>query len=85
MKFKVKVITVFGVFVGCKLLYNEKRAKLKSPSNQIFAPQKHAKNAIVVGAGVAGVSTAYELGKRGYNVLVLDASNSVASESALWM
>ena len=80
MKFKGKVITVFGVFVGCKLLYHEKRAKLKSPSNQILAPQKHSKNAIVVGAGVAGVSTAYELGKRGYNVMVLDASNSVASE-----
>ena len=77
---KNKLLTVFGVFVGYKFIYRRKISKLELPMNKILLPQNQSKNAIVVGAGVAGVSTAHELGKRGYNVVVLDASSSASLE-----
>ena len=80
MQTKGKLATLVGIFVGYKVWKKEQRDKLKSPTNRILMPENKSKNAIVVGAGVAGVSTAYILGKRGYNVLVLDASHSVGSE-----
>merc|ERR1712055_815044 len=42
----------------------------KLPSSEIKGPKK----AVVVGAGVAGVSTAYQLAKRGWTVTLLEAS-----------
>ena len=46
------------------------------PKNRKQATGLHpaAKNAIVVGAGLAGASTAYALARRGWQVLVLDAA-----------
>ena len=37
---------------------------------------------IVVGAGVVGVTTAYELGKLGYRVRVLESSSSICGAAA---
>ena len=71
MKTKSKLFTVFGVFVGYNFINRRKSTKLELPINKILLPQNQSKNAIVVGAGVAGVSTAHELGKKGYNVVVL--------------
>ena len=42
----------------------------KLPSRELKGPKK----AVVVGAGVAGVSTAYQLAKRGWTVTLLEAS-----------
>ena len=42
----------------------------KLPSRELKGP----KRAVVVGAGVAGVSTAYQLAKRGWTVTLLEAS-----------
>ena len=48
----------------------------KLPSREIKGPKK----AVVVGAGVAGVSTAYQLAKKGWNVTLLEASHSPGSQ-----
>lgn len=85
MMTKNKLLTVFGVFVGYKFIYRRKSSKLELPMSKIYLPQNQSKNAIVVGAGVAGVSTAHELGKRGYNVVVLDASSSASLECSATM
>ncbi|KAA8492185.1 D-amino acid dehydrogenase [Porphyridium purpureum] len=37
-------------------------------------------SAVVIGAGVAGITSAYELARQGYSVLVLDAAAKVSSE-----
>jgi tRNA 5-methylaminomethyl-2-thiouridine biosynthesis bifunctional protein len=41
-----------------------------------------AKTAIVIGAGIAGVSAAYSLAKRGWNVDILERSDMVASAAS---
>ena len=38
------------------------------------------KKAVVIGGGVAGVSSAYQLARRGYQVTVLDKASSPGSE-----
>lgn len=43
-------------------------------------PDPEGKKALIIGAGVAGMATAYQLTKRGYNVMVVDAASSPASE-----
>jgi D-amino-acid dehydrogenase len=37
---------------------------------------------LILGSGVLGVTTAYELGKRGFNVTVIDRKNACASETS---
>jgi tRNA 5-methylaminomethyl-2-thiouridine biosynthesis bifunctional protein len=41
--------------------------------------ESHPKKAIVIGAGIAGCSTAYALAKRGWQVQILEKEDSVAS------
>ena len=48
----------------------------KLPSREFEGPKK----AVVVGAGVAGVSTAYQLAKRGWTVTLLEASHYPGSQ-----
>ena len=48
----------------------------KLPSSEIKGPKK----AVVVGAGVAGVSTAYQLAKRGWTVTLLKACPNPGSQ-----
>ena len=80
IKFKSKVFVALGGAIGYRVWYVEKRIKDSLPKNPLLVSGEQKKKAIVIGAGVAGVSTAYMLGNRGYNVLVLEASNSPASE-----
>ena len=58
MQTKGKLITIIGIYVGYKIWNIEQRAKLKYSLNRISMPERKTKNAIVVGAGVAGVSAA---------------------------
>ena len=80
MKYKGKFFVALGLMVGYKAWYIEHKIKNNLPKNQISVDGNERKSAIIIGAGVAGVTTAYMLRKRGYNVLVLDSSNSSASE-----
>ena len=48
----------------------------KLPARELKGP----KQAVVVGAGVAGVSTAYQLAKRGWTVTLLEASPQPGSQ-----
>src|SRR5262245_39250654 len=41
----------------------------------------HASKVIVLGAGIAGLSAAYELGKAGYHVTVLEARDRVGGRN----
>lgn len=50
------------------------------PSSAASGNAEAAKRALVIGGGVAGVSTAYALRKRGFEVLVIDAAQSAAEE-----
>src|SRR5438094_9997191 len=45
------------------------------PSLPVGRQPKRAKRVVVAGAGIAGLSCAYELMKRGHDVTVLEASN----------
>ena len=50
----------------------------RSPFNEDGGEGK--RRAVVVGAGVAGVATAFALAKRGYSVAVIDAADKPGDE-----
>ncbi|MFQ5588371.1 MAG: bifunctional tRNA (5-methylaminomethyl-2-thiouridine)(34)-methyltransferase MnmD/FAD-dependent 5-carboxymethylaminomethyl-2-thiouridine(34) oxidoreductase MnmC [Nitrospiria bacterium] len=54
----------------------------KTPWFEAPPPQNHAKHAIVVGAGIAGVTTAWALAKRGFQVDLMDQQTSIAREGS---
>ena len=49
-----------------------RRAFLASAAGAVFAPAATAQRVIIAGAGLAGLSCAYELRKRGFDVVVLE-------------
>ena len=51
-----------------------KTSWLNLPSNQKAAP-----DVLVIGAGLAGCSTAYSLARKGFRVLILEQANSIAA------
>ena len=49
-----------------------RRSFLAAAAGAVFAPAAMAQKVIIVGAGLAGLSCAYELRKRGFDVVVLE-------------
>ena len=66
--------------------------KLNFPSNTLSSPQqildenKNEKVAIIIGGGVCGISSAFQLHQRGYKILQFDALDGVAKgcSAATW-
>lgn len=54
----------------------------EAPHPEVPGPPQREKTAFVVGAGVAGICSAYRLAKRGYEVIVLDALDGAAAEGS---
>jgi len=87
----VRALKSYGFSVEKPPGFGHKRQMLKAslsaePSEQVTAnakPQtstnKPRPRAVVVGAGLAGATTAYALAKRGYAITVIDAAQEVAS------
>ncbi|WP_164549045.1 bifunctional tRNA (5-methylaminomethyl-2-thiouridine)(34)-methyltransferase MnmD/FAD-dependent 5-carboxymethylaminomethyl-2-thiouridine(34) oxidoreductase MnmC [Amphritea opalescens] len=85
--FTVKKVTGFGrkreMFVGT---FTADKPDQHPPESPAWArlPLKHSgeKTAIVIGAGIAGCSTAHSLAKRGWKVTVVDRHPQIAAEGS---
>ena len=55
---------------------------VKTPWLILEKPQFREKSAVVIGAGLAGCSTAYSLAQRGWKVSVIDAASAAASAAS---
>lgn len=64
------------------LLPARQTVKSKTPWYELPIPVVKNKTAIVIGAGVAGLTTAYSLVQRGWQVTVLDKHSRVAQEAS---
>ena len=80
-----KITGALGCFAAAAGLWTATTEKTRAwqqtntedlPSRNISGPRQ----AVVIGAGVAGVSTAYQLARRGWTVTVLEASPSPGSQ-----
>ncbi|WP_417223843.1 bifunctional tRNA (5-methylaminomethyl-2-thiouridine)(34)-methyltransferase MnmD/FAD-dependent 5-carboxymethylaminomethyl-2-thiouridine(34) oxidoreductase MnmC [Amphritea sp.] len=85
--FTVKKVTGFGrkreMFVGT---FTADKPDSLPPESPAWArlPLKHSgeKTAIVIGAGIAGCSTAHSLAKRGWKVTLVDKNSQIAAEGS---
>jgi flavocytochrome c len=71
---KLLAILIAGI-VGVALVVSLLRRRGAVSAGAVRAPEPRAPDAIVVGAGIAGLSAAYELAKGGAQVLVVDIAS----------
>ncbi len=70
-----------AAFLGHAIEYQKPNTKIQKSwyANPPTTPIEHA---LVIGAGIAGASTAYSLAKRGFHVTVLEAKNTVGAAAS---
>jgi monoamine oxidase len=67
---------LYGTMGGLGLTPVAQAAPFEPPKRSDFTlTGRSSKRVVVIGAGIAGLTTAYELGKAGYDVTVLEARN----------
>ncbi len=60
--------------------FHQELAALPAQPIDLFDGKKSKRMAVVIGSGCAGVSSAFGLAQRGYDVVVLDAGGTAAAE-----
>eukprot|EP00039_Didymoeca_costata_P008328 m.110466 g.110466 ORF g.110466 m.110466 type:complete len:113 (-) comp14039_c2_seq4:1598-1936(-) len=68
----VASVAAYSVYTSQRALHTQTK---HSNEYNLFDTNDNKRRAIIIGAGVVGVSIAYALNKRGVDVVVLDASS----------
>ena len=83
-------LNIIGAVGGATAVYQTSRAMGLMPDTgempflDLFHVGRNKKSAVILGAGIAGLTVAYELERAGYNVTILEASHRVGGRNVTY-